>query len=204
MITAEETSRRRSGLANVRISGQTVRRRLLESGLRARRPVIGQILKQSHRTARLTWALARSRRWRLHTWQHILFSYESRFSLRFCDGRFRVYYNAWGTFYGPVCVRVRPLWMRKWYGLGWNLSWWSHSAQNCSRDIECHKIQRRYSWSYRSALSATAKILSRLSTQECKMSRDSYLLRFSEPESHPASSLAGIIPGFVTNTGVRS
>ena len=93
MITAEDTSRRTPGLGNVRISGQTVRRRLLESGLRARRSVIGQILKQSHRTARLTWALARSRRWRLHTWQHILFSDESRFSLRFCDGRFRVYYR---------------------------------------------------------------------------------------------------------------
>jgi hypothetical protein len=26
------------------------------------------------------------------------------------------------------------------YGLGWNLSWWSHSAQNCSRNIECRNI----------------------------------------------------------------
>ena len=32
MITAEDTARRTPGLANVRISGQTVRRRLLESG----------------------------------------------------------------------------------------------------------------------------------------------------------------------------
>jgi transposase len=35
MITAEDTARRTPGLANVRISGQTVRRRLRESGLRA-------------------------------------------------------------------------------------------------------------------------------------------------------------------------
>jgi hypothetical protein len=28
-----------------------------------------------------------------------------------------------------VYVWVRPLWRRKCYGLGWNLSWWSHSAQ---------------------------------------------------------------------------
>lgn len=44
-------------------------------------------------------------------------------------------------------------------GLCWN--WWSHLAQNYLRNIELHKIQRRYSWSYRSALSATVKLWSR-------------------------------------------
>ena len=52
--------------------------------------MVGPILKERHRTTRLAWARAR-RRWRLHTWQHILFSDESRFSLRFSDGRYRVY-----------------------------------------------------------------------------------------------------------------
>ena len=49
MITAEDTVRtvRTPGLANVRISGQTVRRRLRESGLRARRPVVGPILNST-------------------------------------------------------------------------------------------------------------------------------------------------------------
>ena len=55
MITAENTARRTHGLANVRISGQTVRRRLRESGLRARRPVVGSILKQLHMTTRIAW-----------------------------------------------------------------------------------------------------------------------------------------------------
>ena len=94
MVTTEDTARRTPSLANVRISGQTVRRRLRESGLRARRPVVGPILKQRHMTVRLAWARA-CRRWRLHTWQHILFSDESRFSLIFC----------------------RPFWRRKCYGL---------------------------------------------------------------------------------------
>jgi transposase len=40
MKTAEDTAHRIPGLANVRISGQTVRRRLRESGLRARRPMV--------------------------------------------------------------------------------------------------------------------------------------------------------------------
>ena len=39
---------------------------------------------------KLTWARARHR-WRLHNGQHILFSDESRFLLRFSDGRYRVY-----------------------------------------------------------------------------------------------------------------
>jgi hypothetical protein len=78
MITAEDTARRTPGLANVRILGQTVHRRLRDSGLRAKRPVVEPILEQRHRTMRLACARAR-RRWRLHTWQHILFSDESRF-----------------------------------------------------------------------------------------------------------------------------
>jgi transposase len=81
MITAEETARRTPVLTNVRISGQTVRRRLRESGRRVRRPVVGLILMQPQRTARLAWACA-CRRWGLHTWQHILFSDESRILLR--------------------------------------------------------------------------------------------------------------------------
>jgi len=90
MITAEDTTRRTPGLANVGMSGQTDRRRLPESGLRDRRPVVGSILNQRHMTARPVWARA-YHRWRLQTRQHILFSDESRFSLRLCDGRYRVY-----------------------------------------------------------------------------------------------------------------
>jgi hypothetical protein len=51
MITAEDTASRTPGLANVRILGQTVHRRLRESGLRTKRPVVGPILKQRHMTA---------------------------------------------------------------------------------------------------------------------------------------------------------
>ena len=65
MITADDTARRTPGLANVRISDQTVRRRLRESGIRARLQVVGPILKQRHRTAKLAWARARRGR-RLH------------------------------------------------------------------------------------------------------------------------------------------
>ena len=102
MITAEDTARRTPGLGNVRISGQTVRKRLRESGFRARCPVVGPIFKQRHRTARLAWARSR-RRWRLHTWQHTLFSDKSRLSLRFSDGRYRVYLSR-GKRFTDQCV----------------------------------------------------------------------------------------------------
>jgi hypothetical protein len=52
--------------------------------------VVGPIIKQRHKTARLTWARAR-RRWRIHTWQHIIFSDESQFLIRFRDEGYRIY-----------------------------------------------------------------------------------------------------------------
>ena len=76
IITAENTAHRTPGLANVRISGQPVRRRLRESGLRARRPVVGTSLNNAIVRARLVWARA-CRCWRLQAWHHILFSDES-------------------------------------------------------------------------------------------------------------------------------
>jgi len=63
MITAADTATRTHSLANVRITGQTVRRRLRKSGHRARHKVVGPIIKQRHRTARPAWARTR-RRWR--------------------------------------------------------------------------------------------------------------------------------------------
>ena len=66
MITAEDTARNTHGLAKSECRVQTVRRRLRESGLRARRPVVGPIFKQRHRTVSLAWARACCR-WRLHT-----------------------------------------------------------------------------------------------------------------------------------------
>ena len=131
--------------------------------------MVGQILKQRHRIAILAWAHAR-RRWRLHTWQHILFSNESRFSLRFSDGRYRVNRRR-GERFTDQCVYTRPTVLEAevlWSGICLD---GLHSAQNCSKNIECRKIQGRHSWSYSSALSATAKLWARLSIWQCKMSR---------------------------------
>lgn len=102
-ITAESIARQTPGIHNNRISGQTVRRRLRRFGLRPRRIHKGPMLTRGHRRARLEWARAR-RRWRLHTWRNIIFSDESRFSLRFSDGRMRVYRRR-GERYADSCVQ---------------------------------------------------------------------------------------------------
>ena len=117
MITAEDTAHRTPVLANVRIADANLRKRLRECGLRDRRPVVEPILKQRHRTARLAWPRAR-RRWRLHTWQHILFSDTSRFSLRFSDGRYRVYHRRGEFLRTTVCTSTTILEPEMlWYGL---------------------------------------------------------------------------------------
>ena len=89
-VTAVHTARLTPGRTNVRISDQTVRNRLHQCGLRARRPLKGSTLKQRHRAAPLQWGRTRLR-WNRNTWQNILFSDESRFCLKFSDGRGRVY-----------------------------------------------------------------------------------------------------------------
>ncbi len=99
------------------ISEFRVSRRLGESVLPARRPVVGPILKQRHRTARLAWARARYR-WILHTWQHIHFNDESQFSLRFSDvctaGVGNVLRTSVCT--SPTVLEAEVLWS------GWNLT----------------------------------------------------------------------------------
>ena len=56
---------------------------------------------------------------------------------------------------------------------------WLKFVMMVARNIECRKIERWCSWSYRSAIFATAKLWSRLSTWQCKMSRGWSLARLS-------------------------
>ncbi|GFU96255.1 HTH_Tnp_Tc3_2 domain-containing protein [Trichonephila clavipes] len=68
-----------------RVSSQTVRNRLHEGGLYARRPMVCIPLTPRHRAARRSWA-AEHRDWEQHDWSQVLFTDESRFSLE-CDTR---------------------------------------------------------------------------------------------------------------------
>ncbi len=77
------------GLHNQRISVQTIRNRLREAHLHARRPHRGLDLTAVCHRNRLEWANAHIR-WRLVLWRGVLFMDQSRFSLYRVDGRQRV------------------------------------------------------------------------------------------------------------------
>ncbi|KAL0175598.1 hypothetical protein M9458_027928, partial [Cirrhinus mrigala] len=75
---------------DVHVSAQTVRNRLHEGGMRARRPQVGVVLTAQHRAGRL--AFAREHQdWQIRHWRPVLFTDESRFRLSTCDRRDRVW-----------------------------------------------------------------------------------------------------------------
>uniref|UniRef100_A0A8K9US50 Tc1-like transposase DDE domain-containing protein n=1 Tax=Oncorhynchus mykiss TaxID=8022 RepID=A0A8K9US50_ONCMY len=67
---------------NVHVSAQTVRNRLHEGGMRARRPQVGVVLTAQHRE---------HQDWQIRHWRPVLFTDESRFTLSTCDRRDRVW-----------------------------------------------------------------------------------------------------------------
>lgn len=98
--TADETV----GLHNRRITPQTVRNRLREADLRARRPHRGLDLTAVRRQNRLAWANAHVR-WPLARWRRVLFTDESRFILYRADGRQRVWRRRGERFANANVVR---------------------------------------------------------------------------------------------------
>ena len=75
---------------NVHVSAQTVRNRMHEDGMRARRPQLGPVLTAQHHAARLTFAREHLG-WQIRHWRPVLFTDESRFTLSTCDRRERVW-----------------------------------------------------------------------------------------------------------------
>ena len=73
-----------------RISNQTIRNRLHEGDLRARRPARGPILTRQHRARRYEFA-KEHQNWRLQDWRTVLFTDESRFYLSACGRPARVW-----------------------------------------------------------------------------------------------------------------
>ncbi|GFS62646.1 transposable element Tcb2 transposase [Trichonephila clavipes] len=88
-----------------RVSSQTVRNRLREGGLYARRPMVCIPLTPRHRATRRRWA-AEHRDWEQHDWSQVLFTDESRFSLK-CDTRRVLVWRDRGTRNNTAFVRER-------------------------------------------------------------------------------------------------
>ncbi|GFS56805.1 transposable element Tc1 transposase [Trichonephila clavipes] len=85
-----------------RISSQTVRNRLHEGGIYARKPMVCIPLTPRHRAARRRWA-AKHRDWEQHDWSQVLFTDESRFSVQ-CDTRRVLVWTDRGTRNNPAFV----------------------------------------------------------------------------------------------------
>lgn len=88
--TARQLQRELLGDRQVRLSTDTIRRRLKAAGLKAYRPYRGIVLTPGHRRARLQWA-RRHQRTTLAQWNNILVTDECRFLLQKVDGRERVW-----------------------------------------------------------------------------------------------------------------
>ncbi|GFX40883.1 transposable element Tcb1 transposase [Trichonephila clavipes] len=71
------------------VSARTIRRRLQQSGLSARRPLLGLRLTQNHRRLRHQWCDER-RMW-VAEWSEVVFTDESRICLLHHDGRIRAW-----------------------------------------------------------------------------------------------------------------
>ena len=96
------SSRRNRFLSSTRIAGlvrnatgtricpKTVRNRLRAARLRGRRPYVGVPLTPANRRIRLNWTRAHHC-WTRQQWNQVVFTDESRFNLKFADGRLRVW-----------------------------------------------------------------------------------------------------------------
>ena len=89
-LSAAATARQIVGTHARPIHPKTVRNRLKDVGLHARRPLKVPPLTARHRRARLAWA-RRYLRFTRADWSNVLFVDETRIKLRSADGRVRVY-----------------------------------------------------------------------------------------------------------------
>jgi hypothetical protein len=121
MITAEDTTRRTPGLANVRMQVSLLQKRQNDRIKNTVSVFYG--IHCSLNNFELSATIMTNSTPDHNTWTLSCVPQE------------------WGTLCRPVCVRVRPFWRRMCYGLGLNLSWWSHSAQNCSRNKKRMRCQ---------------------------------------------------------------
>ncbi len=98
-VTATETALTTVGNHNRHIHPKTVRNRLHEFGLRARRHYIGFPLTRARRTRRMAWLAAHGpRQFPMRQWRRVFFTDESQFTLFHPDGRRR------GECFADACV----------------------------------------------------------------------------------------------------
>ena len=80
MSTARALQNDLQQATGVNVSDQTIRNRLHEGGLRARRPLVGPVLTAQHQRARLAFPIEHQN-WQVRHWCPVVFTNESRFTL---------------------------------------------------------------------------------------------------------------------------
>ncbi|GFV50693.1 transposable element Tcb1 transposase [Trichonephila clavipes] len=88
-VTSPTAAQHIESVTHHSVSARTIRRRLQQSGLPARRPLLGLPLTQNHRRLRRQWCDER-RMW-VAEWNEVVFIDESRICLQHHNGRIRVW-----------------------------------------------------------------------------------------------------------------
>ncbi|GFT77922.1 transposable element Tc1 transposase [Trichonephila clavipes] len=88
-VTSRTISQHIESVTHHSVSARTIRRRLQQSGLSARRPLLGLLLTQNHRRLRRQWCDER-RMW-VAEWNEVVFTDDSRICLKHHDSRIRVW-----------------------------------------------------------------------------------------------------------------
>ncbi|GFW77704.1 transposable element Tcb1 transposase [Trichonephila clavipes] len=88
-VTSRTIAQHIESVTHHSVSARTIRRRLQQSGLSARRPLPGLPLRQNHRRLRHQWCDER-RMW-VAEWNEVVFTDESRICVQHHDGRIRVW-----------------------------------------------------------------------------------------------------------------
>ncbi|GFX09580.1 transposable element Tcb1 transposase [Trichonephila clavipes] len=88
-VTSRTVAQHIESVTHHSVSARTIRRRLQQSGLSARRPLFGLPLTQNHRRLRRQWCDER-RMW-VAEWNEIVFTDESRICLQHHEGRIQVW-----------------------------------------------------------------------------------------------------------------
>ena len=102
-VTAPALNRDLQNATGVTVSNETVRKRLHEAHLLARRPAVRVPVTVAHRRHRLTFA-QNHLVWGRADWDRVLFTDESKFNLDFNDGRIRVWRRP-GERFADCCVQ---------------------------------------------------------------------------------------------------
>ena len=109
---------------SINVSRSTISRRLHSTGLSNYRPLKFPRLTESHKEQRVLWARAHRRWSALQQWRQVIFTDESRFCVRWHDGRIRVWrYPRARIQQDAVQWTVRPGSTGSemvWVGISWN------------------------------------------------------------------------------------